>query len=1088
MSIDAATVLITDMEGSTAFTADQGDETALELVRAHEGLVRSVLAEHGGREIKSMGDGFMLMFPSPATGVECALDLLEALTAHNDKHPDRPLHVRMGMNSGPLIEASGDIYGTTVNAASRIVAKARSGQVLVSEGVRADSTDHLDCAFVDRGLFWLKGLKEQWRLYEATRSTPAAYRPAISEGRTPFVDRESERAQLRMHVDAALDGRGGVVLLAGDPGAGKSRLADEIAGEAQGRGMHHFIGRCYEMSQDQPYTPLIEVLETAERRLSPELFQTALGDGAGEIARLLPHVRRRNPAIPPPADLPPEQARRFLHASARDMLASIAAVRPLCIVWDDLHWADEPTVAFLEEIAQDLVDLPILLIATYARTELTQTTPLRSAIDNLHRRRLVEQFEVGVLRPDDIATLLTSIAGAPPPEALVQRLYDQTEGNVFFFEELVRHLDERDRLFDKDGAWRSDAARLDLEVPESLRLTILRRNEHLSEATRDVLTRCAFIGRAFGFDLLEAMSDEDEGTLLDALDEAERARLIGSSSDDGMIRFRFGHELIRQTLIGEVTPARRQRMHLRVADAMETVHADSLQEHAADVAYQLAHAGRTDPDRRSRFEVMAGERTLAAAAYGEAFKHFDNALPLLTDVGERARALEHMGTCHRSLGRPENAIKTWLQALDGYDALGDARSAARLCLDAGTQVAWWLRGRQASELARRGLRTLGDEDSPLRAGLIALQGALATQTGNYDEGARLLEEALVLAQAHNDRRILGTVLYGLTTHHFTFTEYAQAIVFGEQSIEQLRAVGDLWNLANTYGYCAASAVWLGRFDDAVRYGNEGCDLAVRLGNWAAQIFCERGKLMGWFRDRPDLVWYEEDGRRALELGEAQGFRWLAALGNTRIGVAAFWMGRWDDALAFFERAAELDAPGASGGHTGGLILTSAYLGDHKRASDLLARLRPDFAQPGEPHSMKADSLALVAIEAYAIMGNDEEAGALYAVAQARLAEGVIARGWDYRLMQTVAGIAATCADDLTVAEEHFRNALRDVDALPLKLEEGDTCRFYAWMLLRRGDRDNRAHAAELLERAIEAYRRYGMHAHERMAQHMIQTA
>jgi len=147
---ESTTVLITDMEGSTAYTEGQGDESAMGLLRTHERLVRGVVARIGGREIKSMGDGFMIAFDRPGAGIACALDIMRTLDEHNRTSPD-PINVRMGINVGPVIEEGGDLYGTTVNAAARIVAKARSGQVLVSQAVTEEAADG-SWSFVDRGL------------------------------------------------------------------------------------------------------------------------------------------------------------------------------------------------------------------------------------------------------------------------------------------------------------------------------------------------------------------------------------------------------------------------------------------------------------------------------------------------------------------------------------------------------------------------------------------------------------------------------------------------------------------------------------------------------------------------------------------------------------------------------------------------------------------------------------------------------------------------------------------------------------------------------------------------------------------------
>ena len=1082
MSTEATTVLITDMEGSTAFTAAEGDESALELIRIHESIVRRVLARHGGREIKSMGDGFLLTFTAPSAAIACALELMDDLATHNREQPSRPLLVRMGMNCGSVIEDRGDVYGTTVNAASRIAAKARSGQVLVSEAVRDAASSNVDCAFVDRGLFWLKGLREQWRLYEATTQPVEPYRPAIAEGRTPFVDRDLERARLRRFVDDALEGRGGVVLLGGEPGAGKSRLADEMGAEAHGRGMHHLVGRCYEVTQNQPYTPLVEVLETIERRLDPSAFRAALGEAAGDIARLLPQIRRRYPDLPPPAELPPEQERRFVFASTQHMLERVAAVRPLFIVWDDVHHADASTLAFLDHLALEIATLPILIVATYTYGEVTPARPLRATIETLRRRRLVHELEVGVLRHEDMRTLLGAIGDTPPPDALVDVLYRDTEGNVFFFEEVVRHLIDRQLLFDDYGHWLAGVENVALEVPETLRLTIRRRLESLTDAARQMLMRAALIGRGFGWDLLDAITEDDEDTLLDALDEAERARLIASTIDAGRVRFRFSHELIRQALIDELSLARRQRLHQRIADAMEIVYSQSLEEHADAIAAHLERSGDRDADRSVRFLLMAGERDLEAAAYEDARRHLDRALTLLpaNDTQHRGRVLLLLGQVARSLGRPDDAITTWHDSLDAFEAAGDRDAVAALCLDAGIQVAWWIRGREAGDLIRRGLAALGDRTNATRAGLIGLSAALASQAGAYERAEELFAEALSIADEHPDKRILGMIRYMHTTHLFTFNEFARAIAAGAESVDDLRDSGELWNLANVYGYMGASAMWLGHFEDSNRFGAEGEAIATRLGNWSALIFCERAQIYPAFGAHPDLDWYLGDGQRAFDLGLDQNFRWLQAIGQTRMGLARFWKGDWEQSLAHFEEAAILEGSGATGGHAGGLILCDAYLGRRDKCLALLSELAPTF----DVATMRSESLALFAIEAYAMLGLHHEAAALYPLVMDRMERGIVGRGWDNRLMWTLAGIAAACGGDWDAAEDHFTVGLERTASLPLRLEEGDVCRFHAWMLQLRDAAGDAERADELLDQAIAAYQRIGMAGHERLAHGM----
>ncbi len=1088
MSNDSITVLITDMEGSTAFTEGRGDSAAMDLIRTHERLVRDVVASHEGREIKSMGDGFMLAFASPEVAIACALDLQQSLRSHNESHPDEPIFVRMGINTGPVIEEGGDIYGTTVNATSRIAAKARSGQVLVADSVRVGAGQSSDWNYIDRGLYWLKGLRERWTLYEVTRGAGLA-QPAVATGRSPFINRENERSSLRVHVDAALDGRGSFVLLAGDAGSGKTRLSEEVGIEASGRGMRFLVGRCYEASQKLPFAPIVEILEAVERAVSPERFRMILGEAAGEISRLIPHVRVRYPDIPPITDLPdPDQARRYLLSSIRDILANLAHERPLYLLLDDLHWADESTLLFLELLAGELETLPILLIGTYIPAELGATRRLQTAIENLHRRRLVERFHIGPLTPEDLGVLLEALAGKPPPRPLIDLLYGETEGNVFFAEEVVRHLLEQGRVLDDNGEWRPELSDLDLEVPDTIRLTIGRRLESLPEPTRKVLTIAALVGRAFGFDLLEELSDMAEEDLIDALDEAERARVIVSTSEGGAVQFRFDHELIRQTLVGAVSLTRRQMLHRRIADAIESVFAPSLREHAASIAYHLEEAGRrAEPARTHQYLVMAGERALETAAYDEAQRHLDRALilPPSDDPAIRSPILKRLGFAQRALGHREEAIGTWQEALDACDATGDAQAVAALCLDVGLQMLWWRRARDVTDLVDHGLTALAGITSPVEGGLLALSGTAASQSGNYEVANDLLDRALRIAQEHSDDRILGLALHSRAVHHFNYSEFRQALERGTESIEHLRRTSDLWTLAEALGYVSASANWLGDYTRSLQTGTEAERLGRRLGNWPAWVFGQRAVFNNEFKTNPSPTTYELDGREALELGRQQGFDWLCALGHTRMGLASFWFGRWDEAVARFEEAVRLNVRGSTSGYEAPLFLTLAYIGDRKRTLDMIERRRDEFAQPGRANTTSAWNTTLSALEAYVMLGERDQAASLFPLITELLEKGVVARGLDYRLLDTLAGVSAMCAGEWESSETHFENALRRAQSDRIKIEEADACRFYARMLSDRGAPGDARRARELLVRATDAFNKMSMVRHEELARDLL---
>ena len=1086
MSSDAVTILITDMEGSTAFTEARGDERAMEILRTHERITREVIGAHGGRAIKSMGDGFMVAFSEPASAVACALDLMAAFSEHNASAADVPINVRAGINSGPVIEEGGDLYGTTVNAASRIVAKARSGQVLVAESVR--ETAHAGVSeFVDRGLFWLKGLRERWRLYEARGDATPPVQVEPVTGRTPFVDREDERASLRTLVDAALDGRGGIVFLTGESGAGKTRLAEEMGSEAAGRGMSVLVGRCYEATSSHPYAPIVEVLEQIQRESEPELFRAALGEVIGEIARIMPQIRRSYPDIPPPTDLPPEQERRFLFVSLRAVLAALAQSQPRLILLDDIHWADEPTLLLLEQLAADLGTMPVLIVVTYPHTGRSRRDTVDDLIGRLERRRVLARFSIGPIPEAHAAQMIEAIVGCPAPAEITEHLYTETGGNAFFLEEVVRHLLAEGQLLDGEGRWLDDAA-VALDVPETVRLVIGKRLAGLSSDASSILTLAAVIGRAFGFELLDDLAGLSEDELLDGLDEAERAGLIASTSDAGYVRFRFAHELVRQALLMDISASRRQVYHLRVADSIERVFADRVADHASDMAYHLVEAGRrADPARVLRFSILAGERALDAAAYEEALRHLEHALGLVDpqDHRRRAEVLELLGMAERSLGHLDEAIAAWVRTLDEFEALDDRDAIARLCLDAGFQIALWRTGRHLRPLITRGLAAIGDRRTGHRGGLLALSAALASDAGNYEGAQELFDEAVDLARESGDANVLGLTLYVRCYHHHMYQEFAKCIELGEEAIELLRKGSDVWTLANAIAHVGSSYSWSGKFERGAVIAEEAKRLGQKLGNWSASYTADRARSFRRLGRQPDLRRLEDDGLRDDQLGRQLEIRWLTATGRGRMALAAFWQGRWDDALAWYTEAAALESSIAGGGHHARLALCHAYMGHRPQALELIDAARPIFPQVGRANTTTAWLAVLMGVETLAVLGERDAAAELYPVVVDARRAGILLRPWDFRIVETLAGVAASCARDWAGAERHFTAALEIAHELPERIEVPEVRRFLVRMLLDRdasGDDERARRAADL---ACGDYATIGMPKHIELVRTML---
>ena len=533
-------------------------------------------------------------------------------------------------------------------------------------------------------------------------------------------------------MEQAIAGRGGIVLIRGEPGVGKTRLAQEVVLEARARGMGDQTGRCYEMEGAPPYIPFIEMMQNA-MRADPAAFRVALGENAGEMAKILPELRRVYDDIPPPLELPPEQERMYLFNSMREFLERVSQVVPLLLVLDDLHWADDATLLLTQHVAQQQHQMRVLTIATYRDIELDVARPLARTLEWLVRQPAVHRIALKPLPEAGVEAMLQALTGQPPPAALVQAIYRETEGNPFFVEEVFQHLSEQGKLLDAEGRWRADLQVAALDVPEGVRLVISRRLERVSEECRTALTDAAVVGRDFTFDLLEKLTEGDADLLLDAIDEAERANLI-VAADEGAApaagrpaeaRFRFAHELIRQTLISGLSLPRRQRLHQRVAETMEQVYGQGAEAYAADMAHHLYQAGAgADAAKTARYLVLAGDQALHGAAFAEALRDFDRAFSLqpADDQSARAGLLYKRGLALQSLNRWDEALAQWREAADAYERSGNAEAAAETFESMCYQLNWGGRQVEALEIALRGLAMLGRRDSPSRSRLIGYAG------------------------------------------------------------------------------------------------------------------------------------------------------------------------------------------------------------------------------------------------------------------------------------------------------------------------------------------------------------------------------
>ena len=415
-----------------------------------------------------------------------------------------------------------------------------------------------------------------------------------------FVGRERELAELRAAVDEARGGAGGLVLLVGEPGIGKTRTAEEVATYARVQGARVHWGHCHEGEGVPPYWPWAEAIRSYVRDADPVGLAWELGSGAAEIARIVPELREQAGAAAEAGADEHEEARFRLFDAVATFLSGAARSRPLVLVLDDLHWADEPSLLLLRFLARGFGDSPLLIVGTYRDVELGRHHPLARTLSELAGAERTTRVQLRGLDSAAVERYIEMSTGTEPAPGLADAVLEQTEGNPFFVSEVVRLLASERRL--EAGA--ATAGSWLPQIPQGVREVVGRRLDRLSEAANSVLAVAAAIGRVFDLDVLErACEDCDSEQVIAALDESAAARIV---TDAGPRRFSFSHALVRETLYAEIPATRRAAVHGRIAAAIEELYGDDRAMLSALAHQFLEAAPAGDPLRAAEYARLGG--------------------------------------------------------------------------------------------------------------------------------------------------------------------------------------------------------------------------------------------------------------------------------------------------------------------------------------------------------------------------------------------------------------------------------------------------------------------------------------------------
>jgi hypothetical protein len=763
-----------DLVGSTGLATAVGPARADELRDKYFRLLRDAIEASGGKEFKNTGDGLFVAFSSASAAVGCAV-LCQQLFERRYRGAEQRLRVRIGLGTGEATVKDGDYFGMPSIEAARLCDKALADGILISPATRMLAGRVDGVTFESVGELELKGIPEPveafsvvwepladesgvtvggWPLPEALRMVP----------RIAYVGREVERGLLDVARSHARSEARRVVLLSGEPGIGKTRLASYAALGANADGFAVCWGACSE-DLAAPYEPWIEVCSQLVEYVDGDVLAGYVERHGGEIRRLARNLVLRLPVAPGPQSSDPETERFLLFGAVAELLRAAAGSVPLLVVLDDFHWADGQSVALLKHVARSIETAQLQLLVTYRDSDLTKDHPLTGVLADLRRLEGVERIGLQGLAVEDVEAMTVAAAGHdldPDGLALAGEIAAETGGNPFFVGEILRNLSESGMVVynEQRDRWVIDRSS-GVALPESVREVVERRVEVLGTDARQTLTAAAVIGRSFDLDLLAQLVDLDEVTLLGQLEAAVQASLLVESSDR-VGRFSFAHALINHTLYNGLGGTRRARMHLRIAETLEVLYGSDAEERLAELAlhWRLATVS-VDKHKAAGYSLRAGQRALGSLAPSEAAKLFADALELFgpgTTI-ERCEALIGLGDAQRLTGDAAHR-ETLLQASRIASDLADADLAARAALANNRGFASGFGVVDVERVA--GIARALELDHPPQvarhARLLALQAVELTFEPEHARRRALAGQAIALAREAGDPRTLAAVL------------------------------------------------------------------------------------------------------------------------------------------------------------------------------------------------------------------------------------------------------------------------------------------------------------------------------------------
>jgi anti-anti-sigma factor len=660
------------------------------------------------------------------------------------------------------------------------------------------------------------------------------------QSKGPFIGRESELQTLQNCWEEAKTGRGQLVFISGEPGIGKTSLAQQVI--ERNSPPIVLIGHCQEPEGGPAYHPFTELLRSYLATVPPEFLDAEAGHLLSNFIRLAPEIRQMLPHLPEPPPLEPRQEQLRLMSNFTQFIRRATQERPWLIILDDLQWADQSSLELMRYLSHHLPSIHLLIIGIYRDADLAPGHPLLITLRDLSSQAIYHHFRLDRLSQLDLEQMLTNLWKQSVPLALIEKIYQHTGGNPFYIEEVAKWLVDDGIITTQNGAWHFPTLE-EMRLPRSIHEAVWSRIRNLSPDTHTLLRQAAVLGQVFKFDDLCKMSGSSEWEVLEHLDVALERQLIQEAPGD--MSLRFSHAEIQYVLYTDMGPLRRRMLHHQAGEALE----QSAQPEPERIADQLAHhfSEAHEFERALIYSLQAARQGRAAYANEAALLWYSRTLELLKQLGlDEASSFQPIWlSTHRALGEVLALVGRYDEALTHYDSalalikihmLSPAQ--VRQLADLYCQIAQ-VHGKRgeydlALEWVEKGLNYLDENELTIEMARLYLVGAQSfEQPGKLDKAIEWCQKSLTIAaqiKIHEGEQVMAQAYTRLGSICLLRGYFDLVIHFCHEAVEIYRQIGETAGQINAYNNLGLAYFYQGEWSEADKAYTHSLATARQIGD------------------------------------------------------------------------------------------------------------------------------------------------------------------------------------------------------------------------------------------------------------------